>query len=267
MPLVAFGLHCELSKEIFGVITVVLSSFRKLSGRLPSQDVGGLIRSSVFFILFYLYLWLDVDLRLIYHGAGEIINSPSFFTGWAFFRESLSRPGGLLEYTAALLSQLFYIGWAGALVATLQAWLICVCTGYFLIRYNYPRLRWVRFIAPILLLIIYTQYTYRFVTTTALSAALLFVCLYLKIITKNQRAAWFHLAVFFVLSVILYYVAGGAYLLFAVLCAIYELLFGGRWLMGLLYLVSAITIPLSMLSVNYYLSPGKLFFMNPAEEW
>ena len=207
------------------------------------QDVGGLIRSSIFFILFYLYLWLDVDLRLIYHGAGEIINFPSFFKGWAFFKEFVSRPGGLLEYTAALLSQLFYIGWAGALVATLQAWLICVCTGYFLRVTNYPRLRWVRFIAPILLLIIYTQYTYRFTTTTALSAALLFVCLYLKMTTKKHQAGWFQPAVFLVLSIILYYVAGGAYLLFALLCAIYELMFGGRRQTALLYLLSAAVIP------------------------
>lgn len=202
-----------------------------------------IIRTSIFFILFYLYLWLDVDLRLIYHGAGEIINFPSFFTGWAFFKEFVSRPGGLLEYTAAFLSQLFYIGWAGALVATLQAWLICLCTGYFLKSLNYPRLCWVRFIAPVLLLIIYTQYTYRFTTTTALSAALLFVCLYLKMTTKKQRAGWFQPAVFLLLSIILYYLAGAAYLLFALLCAIYELMFGRRRQVGLLYLLSAALIP------------------------
>ena len=207
------------------------------------QNVAGIIRSSIFFILFYLYLWLDVDLRLIYHGAGEIINFPSFFTGWAFFKEFVSRPGGLLEYTAALLSQLFYIGWVGALVATLQAWLICLCTGYFLRIINYPRLRWVRFLAPVLLLIIYTQYTYRFTTTTALSAALLFVCLYLKMTTKKQRAGWFRPAVFLLLSIILYYLAGAAYLLFALLCAIYELMFGRRRQVGLLYLLSAAVIP------------------------
>ncbi|HUS73259.1 MAG TPA: hypothetical protein VMY06_09360, partial [Sedimentisphaerales bacterium] len=70
-----------------------------------SQAPGGLTRSLIFFIGFYLYLWLDVDLRLIYHGAGEIVNFPSFFKGWAFYQEFVSRPGGLLEYTATFLSQ------------------------------------------------------------------------------------------------------------------------------------------------------------------
>jgi len=213
--------------------------FRKLS----SQNLGRPIRSLLFFILFYLYLWLYVDPRLIYHGGGAIANFPSFFRGWAFFQKFTSYPGEPAEYLTALLSQSFYISWAGALVITLQAWLICLCTGMFIKAINAPRLHWVRFVAPILLLIVYTKYTYRFLTTMALLAALLFVCLYLKMITKNQRTGWLHLAVFLVLSVILYYIAGGAYLLFAVLCAIYELLFRGRPQMGLLYLLSAAVIP------------------------
>ncbi|MHC4112650.1 MAG: DUF6057 family protein [Planctomycetota bacterium] len=207
------------------------------------QDIGGLGRSLIFFIGFYLYLWLDVDLRLIYHGAGEIINFPSFFRGCTFFHEFISRPGGLIEYTAAFLSQLFYIGWVGALVATLQAWLICACAGYFIKAVNYPRFRWIRFIPPVLLLIIYTQYTYHFVTIMALLVVLLFICLFLGMIKKSPQLDRFRIIVFLVLSVILYYLAGGAYLLFALLCAIYELLFRGRWQMSLLCMLSAAVIP------------------------
>jgi len=207
------------------------------------QDLGGLTRSLIFFICFYLYLLLVVDLRFIYHGAGEIINFPSFFKGWAFFEEFVSRPGGLVEYTSAFLSQFFYIGWAGALVATLQAWSICACVGYFFKAINYSRLRCIRFIPPLLLLVIYTQYAYHFVTITALFAALLFVCVYTKIMSKSLQSGWLHLVIFVILSVILYYVAAGAYLLFAVLCAIYELLFSRRWLTGLLCLLSCAAIP------------------------
>lgn len=224
--------------------------FRKLS----SRDPGGPLRSLVFFALFYLYLWLDVDLRLIYHIGGMIEDFPVFFRGWAFFYESVSHPGGPVEYLSAFLSQFLYYSWAGALVVTLLAWLICVCTGAFIEAVNSSRLRWVRFIPPILLLILYTKYTYHFVTAVALLMALLFVCLYLRITRKNKLyetpfcrriAKWelFRLAVFLVLSVVLYYIAGGAYLLFAVLCVIYELLFGRRWRVGLLYLLSALFIP------------------------
>jgi hypothetical protein len=155
----------------------------------------------------------------------------------------VSHIGGPVEYVSAFLSQLFYIGWAGALVATLQAWSICACIGYFLKTMEYRRLCCIRFIPPVLLLFIYTQYTYHFITIMALLAALLFVCLYLKIISKVPQSGWLNLVIFLVLSVILYYVAASAYILFALLCAIYEMLFRGRWLTGLLCLLLSALIP------------------------
>ena len=214
----------------------MLNSFRKL----PSQNLGRSIRSFLFFILFYLYLWLQVDLRLIYHSGETITNFPVFYRTWAFFRELAPYPGGLVEYLSAILSQSFYIGWVGALVVTLQAWLICVCTDHFLKAINTSSFRWLRFVPPILLLITYTQYTYHFVTTMALSAALLFVFLYLRVGLKSKLL---RTVVFMILSVILYYIAAGAYLLFAALCAIYELFFSRNWRMGLLCFLSAAIIP------------------------
>jgi len=199
-------------------------------------------RSLIFFVLFYLYLWLGVDLRLIY-GCTEIItNFPVFYKGWVFFRDFLSHPGGLVEYTGAFLSQFFYVDWAGALVVTIQAWLMSVCIGCILKAVNLSRLRWLRFVPPILLLITYTQYTYHFITTMAFLVVLVFVYLYLRTIpflTSNTG----RLIVFLVLSVILYTIAAGVYLLFVLLCAMYELFFRRRWLLGLLYLLSAVVIP------------------------
>jgi hypothetical protein len=216
-------------------VGVMQNSFRQLIER-PS---GSAIRSLIFFVLFYLYLWLDVDLRLIYHGGGVITNFPVFYRGWEFFRPFLSYPGGPVEYLSAFLAQLFYYSWAGAIVVTAVAWLFCVCTDFFFRAVGAFRLVWVRFVGPVLLLAIYTQYTFHFVTTAALLTALVFVCLYLKVVPKDKSAAF---VVFLVLSVVLYYLAGGAYLLFAVLCALYELLFARRR-QGLLYLLLAAVIP------------------------
>jgi len=199
-------------------------------------------RSLIFFVLFYLYVWLGVDLRLMYYGAGVITNFPAFYKGWAFFLTFLSYPGGPLEYLSAFLSQLFYYSWAGALVVTVQAWLLCVCIDYLSKATNLPRIRWMRFIPPILLLILYTRYAYHFATTLAFLTVLLLACLYLKM-ALSQTTIFSHLGTFLSLSVILYYLAGGAFLLFAVLCALYELLFRSRWKMSLFYLLSAVVIP------------------------
>ena len=207
-----------------------------------SQDIGGISRSLIFFVLFYLYLWFCVDLRLMYHGAGVITNFPVFYKGWAFFLTFLSYPGGPLEYLSAFLSQLFYYSWAGALVVTMQAWLLCVCIDYLSKATNLPRIRWMRFIPPILLLILYTRYTYHFPTTLAFLTALILVCLYLKM-TSSQTKIFGCLGTFLSLSIILYYLAGGAFLLFAVVCAIYELFFRSRWKRSLFYLLSAAVIP------------------------
>lgn len=196
----------------------------------------------IFFVLFYLYFWLYIDPRFLYSGGGIVTNFPVFFKGWAFFADFLSRPGGPLEYVTALLSQLFYIGWAGALVVTVQAWLMSACVGYIFKTLDMPGLRWLRFAPPIILLVTYTQYTFHFVTTTAFLTALLFTCLYLKT-TVSPASNCTRFAALLVLSAAAYYIAGGACLLFVVLCAIYESLVRQRHLLGLSYLVCAAVVP------------------------
>jgi hypothetical protein len=204
------------------------------------RELGRVIQSLAFFILFYLYLWLYVDLRLIYHGGGVITDFPVFFRGWAFFRQFTSYPGGLVEYAAAFLSQLFYYSWSAALLITLLAWSIGLCIDYFLRATNALGFRQLRFVPAIFLLVIYSRYAYQFASITAFLTALLCVCLYVRVAPGRKL---FCMVVFAVLSVILYYIAGGAYLLFAAICAIHELLLRRRWQMGILYLLSAAAIP------------------------
>ncbi|MCP4612857.1 MAG: hypothetical protein GY845_29540 [Planctomycetes bacterium] len=234
-------------------------SLRKLLG----QDIGRKSRSFIFFALFFLYIRFVVDLRLIYNCAGVITNFPIFYRGWAFFREFLSHPGGLVEYTGAFLSELFCIGWAGALVVTIQAWLMSACFGYILKAVNLYHLRPLRFIGPILLLIVYTQYTFHFITTLAFLVTLAFACLYLRI-TQSLKSNTSRLIVALILSVILYTIAAGAYLIFAILCAMYELFFKRHYLLALAYLLSAAVIPyaegvlifgVNIIDAYTYLSP------------
>ena len=196
----------------------------------------------IFFVFFFLFLWLYVDLRLIYHGAGVITNFPVFYRGWAFFLSFLSRPGGPVEYLSAFLSQLFYFSWAGALVITLQAWLISLCIDSMLKATHSLQIRGIRFLLPMGLLVLYTQYTYYFETTLALLTALLTTCIYLNV-TLSRPKNFSCVGVFLILSVILYYLSGGAFLFFAVVCALYELIFRFRWKISLFYLLCAAVIP------------------------
>jgi hypothetical protein len=109
--------------------------------------IGQGVLSLTFFALLCLYLWQVVDPRLIY-SIGTITNFPVFFTGWDFFLGQVVHAGGMVMYLSALLSQLFYYSWAGALVITVQAWLLAACTGYLLKSVGVPGSRWLRSWSP-----------------------------------------------------------------------------------------------------------------------
>lgn len=205
--------------------------------KLENRNIQGLL---LFFALFYLYLWLEIKPCAIYNGGGEITNFPVFYTGWAFFHETVWSPGGLAKYLSAFLSQLLYINWAGAIVLTLHAWLTYVCVSCFLKAVKAAHFRFISLIPPILLLAIYNKYTYHFTRTTALLTALAFLCLYIKAASKSK---WLNTLLFLVLSVLLYIIADGAFLLFAVVCGIYEIFFRHQFQIGFLCLLSAIVLP------------------------
>lgn len=205
-----------------------------------NKKIPNLLQTFLFFLLYFLYLWLVVDLRLIHHGAGTIRNFPVFFTGLDFFLQLAKYPGGIVEYLSAALAQLFYFSSAGAAVVTIQASLLTLTTDYYLKAINASLLRPLRFVPPILLLVIYSQYVYHFTTTMYLLTALVFVALYLNIATKTKH---FHFLAYLILSLIIYYIAGAAFLLFAFLCTIYEMFHKRRSIFALLYMILAAIIP------------------------
>jgi len=204
--------------------------------RLSGKAFGGAALSLLFFVLYYLYLWLVVDLRLIYHGGGAILDFPVFYRGWEFFHKSAFSPGGLVEYVSAFLGQFFYIWWTGTLVATVQAWLLWLCIGSIVRIAGGRRLRLVCFAASILLLILYAGYIYPFGIAMNLLVAFGFVRLYMGTTSKKRPT---DLLVFLALSIILYVIVGGAYLLFAMVCGIYELFLRRRPALGITFLLSS----------------------------
>ncbi len=221
-------------------------------------------RTVIFFALVYLYLWLAVKPCLIY-SCGTITNFPIFYKGWAFFQDSVSRPGGLLKYTSALLSQLFYYSWAGAIVITAQAWALSACTGWFLRAVGVPGARWWRFVPALLVLATYAQYAYHLPLMIGALVSLFAACLYVGLVSGARNANFgmrsaelprsgtphsaFHIphlivpAIFVVLSAVVYLIAAAAFLPFAVLCAVYELLHRRRYAIGAAYLVFAAIAP------------------------
>lgn len=212
---------------------------RHLSRKLSGSVAWTTALSLLFFLLYYLYLWRVVDLRLIYQGGGIISSFPVFFRGWSFFQGYLCYAGGPVDYVSAFLSQFFCIGWAGALVATLQAWLLWFCAGSIMKTVVGWRPLWICALVPVCLLALYTLCSFPFAIAMTLLATFGFVWLYLRMAIKSRAVS---ILVFMVLVIVVYVAAGKACLLFAVLCAMYEFISRRRWLNGLMCLAVVLVI-------------------------
>ncbi len=215
----------------------------KLLEKLSGQNAGVMVRRLLFFIAFYVYVWLGIEPHLIYHGGGMITNFPCFYLGWAFLEKFLTYPGGAVEYIAAFFSQFLYYSWAGAIVVTLQGWVIFKCSDYFIKRTGAGGIGFVSYIGPVVLLTIYGQYMNPFAVITGLSIALVFACLYSASAFIEREKKVPEPILFLALSLVVYTAAGAAYVLFAVVCAIYEFFFKGRRGLGVLYLLCCVIIP------------------------
>jgi hypothetical protein len=203
----------------------------KIRSRWPAflGNPGDFLRSLVFFGAVYFCCWRWVDLRLIYHGGGVITNFPVFYWGWDFFQEFLSRPGGVLNYSYALMSQCLMHSHAGPLAVASLAWLLYLSADVFLKSIGAGRMRMLGFAPPLLLLALCSKYIYYMtgaLTGATILAGWIAACLYVK--TRPDcvylRGAWI-----LAIGAASCLLAGGAAPIFFLLCLIFELRGQDRW--------------------------------------
>ena len=205
---------------------------------LPDQSIRLPLRSVCFLLLLYLYTWLRINPALICYEYWITKSFPSFSPGMAFFRTFMVRPGGPVAYASALLCQLYYEPWMGAAVITVVAGLMCLTTWVLISHVGGRRPAAIHLAPAVLLLLVYGRYGNPLPTALALVAAMLCVCLYAWVPARGWAL---RLPAFLVLLGLVYYVAAGAALMYAVLCGILELA-RERRLLGLLYAASGLAI-------------------------
>ena len=226
-----------------------LGALVSVSQRARRGTIFSVVLPCAFFALYYLYVREYLDPQLLYHAngvvlpSGELVYFPICQQGAAFLEAFLARPGGLSEYLGARYCQYYYYPHLGPLVLTAVALLVYLA-GHWLIRLAGPaRSRILPFVPPLLLLIAYNQYTFQLESGVALVAALMSAAVYMSVAGRVD-AATVKAALFAAISAAVYYVAGGVYVLFAVLCALSEVLARRRCALGVLYLLAAVGIPL-----------------------
>jgi len=209
--------------------------------------------TGTFFLLYYVYVWLVIDPRLIHHTIGILTPyySLSFSTGWGFFWPFLSRPGGLVEYGARFLSPFFCFGWVGALIVTALAWITSFGVDLLTRLAGRPRGMVLRYGPAVLLLVLFGSYGHPLQVILSLVAALACFVLYVPLAPRGAGQA---AAVWLVLGLLFYYVAGAGGLLFSLLVALDSILIRRRTLVGLIALLGGLVLPWLIGSVLFHLS-------------
>lgn len=176
--------------------------------------------SAVFFVFCFLYLWLVVDCGLIFYAFGELVDFPEFSLGRSFFAETVTVPGGAVEYASSFLSQLFFYSPAASLIVTGVAAGFWLC-AYLLVRRVGGVSSFLFGFPPALgVVLLYCYYNHQLTSLLALLVSAVFGVAYVNL--RFERTV-FRVAVFGVMSVCVYYAAAGAGLIFAVVAVVYEL--------------------------------------------
>lgn len=230
---------------------------------MSGQTKGQVFRGIVFFIFFYIYFWRYIQLQFMPHAVVGSMPFPVFFKGWAFFHSFITSPGGLSKYTASFFAQMFYFSSAGAAVITLIALLFYILTDYIVKSFNASVLRPLRFVPAILLLTIYSQYRNHIEMTVALMFALLFVCMHIRL-TKQSRLFYIMILIE---SVMLYYLAGGAFLVFIFLCTFYEMFITRSLFKTVICLLTALIVPYIIGAVICEIPPDHAFTLLTPFYW
>jgi len=189
----------------------------------------------IFFLALFLYVWLRIN-PVLYNQRQD----PVFLLEYRFFEGFLGYPGGLADYVAAFLAQFFYYPLVGALVITVITWGVSRVTAMQikLLRPVY-KVHFIHYFPAILLLIFHSHYKHPLAVSVSLFVTLLFVLLYMWIGRSVYLRIFFYLG----LGLVLYYGAGGPFLIFALLCAVYEGLYLKRPVLSLVYILVACAIP------------------------
>jgi tetratricopeptide (TPR) repeat protein len=225
----------------------------------------------IFFAGVFLFSLYIIQPNLIYHAFGRLTSWPIFYTGWGFFAESVSRPGGPNEYAAAFLSQWYYYPLAGATIITIIAMLLTLLTGRLIVATDIKYAPVLSCIPALVFLRMQSDYELRLAAFLALITTLFLVLLYTKLTSSNNLLRVILLAF---MSLSLYYLAGGTVLLLILSAGFFEIsirrnrIFGAAciavsallyYLMCHLLDTSIPFIPLRTFSGRYKLSPDITF--------
>ena len=185
--------------------------------------------------VFYSYVLLRIRPELFYQQKPDVFLFDSYFLAGFW-----DRPGGPVEYASAFLSPLLAYGWLGAGVVTLLTALVCLATRWLIAGVTGTGGRIVFLIPAVLILMMLGQYSHPVKLCVGLFAVLVFANAYVRM--GNNHAA-VRLAAFAIASALAYYVAAELYVVFALLCGVFELRVKRHRSLGAACVLCAVVVP------------------------
>lgn len=202
---------------------------------------------------YYAYAWLFTDL---YTCPGAHQAFPIFSTDPSALHAALARPGGLCEYLSALLAQSLYSKWLGPLVLAALASSVVAGTGLLIRRMGARDLVGLAVAPGVLLLTALNRGYHDPTVVVGLAMAVGSASLYASLGVRGEIA---RAGLLLLLGCAVYYVAGGPFLLFGILCAVHEFLVRGATLTGLVAALAIEGVPYVTLTWMLPMTPQEAF--------
>ena len=197
----------------------------------------------LFFVLLAAHVTLNINPRVLYGAdeappAGKLIPQfPVYLQGAEFFQPFLEVPGGVTEYLGANLSQYFSTLYGGAAILVACALASFWLTGRLIVLLGGRKRSVLRFVAPVLLVVVWNGYAFVLADQIALLAAWVVACYYLRLPDQASTRA----TVLVPGMAAFYYIAGAPVIVLALVCGLYELIGKGRLIGGLYLLAGGLT--------------------------
>jgi len=209
------------------------------------------ISTGVFFCFYFLFFIVLNRYILFFQEQSQFFRFNS-----NYFKEFLSVPGGLLEYSGAFLTQFFLFPVAGPLILTLAGFAVYSITVNIFRKHQLNGVLW-SFVPVLILAALHSNYLYTIAYTLGMIISLAYFALYISI--RNNRLRFFYL---FCVWPLLYYISGGYALFSILLCLAHEVFYNdsrSRFLLIPLIILLAVLVP--------YLASQLIFYIKVTRAW
>lgn len=200
----------------------------------PKRWQYGLVLAALYAL--YVRVFLDPSLMV-----DAFIRFPAFLTTPAFAASFFARSGGPVEYLAAWLAQGYASSWLGALILTAVASALCLALGKILAVLSGREMPWIMLVPATAILVLYNEFGFHLADLVALALATTAAAGHASLLPRPLAA---RAVAFAVLTGLVYYLVGGVFILFVILCVILEAAGGAGLAAATAYALFALVPPL-----------------------